>query len=94
MAYEQVKSLKPEEFKRLCGVRPETFNQMLEIVRSHSQSKQKTGRPGKICLEDQLLRTLEYWREYRRYFHIGQFWEVNESTAYRIIRKIEDTLVR
>ncbi|MCC5653643.1 hypothetical protein LC609_28450 [Nostoc sp. XA013] len=26
MTYEQVKSLKPEDFKRLCGVRPETNN--------------------------------------------------------------------
>lgn len=45
-------------------------------------------------MEDQLLMTLEYWREYRTYFHIGQTWGVNESTAYRIIRKIEDTLVK
>jgi hypothetical protein len=36
---------------------------------------------------------LEDWREYRRYFHIGQSWGVNESTAYRIIRKIEDILI-
>ncbi len=94
MTYEKVKSLKPEDFKRLCGVRPETFKQMLEAVRSHSLPKQKTGRPGKLCLEDQLLMTLEYWREYRTYFHIGQCWGINESTAYRIIRKIEDTLVK
>lgn len=94
MTYEQVKSLKPEDFKRLCGVRPETFKQMLEVMRSHSLAKQKTGRPGKLCLEDQLLMTLEYWREYRTYFHIGQSWGVNESTAYRIIRKIEDTLAK
>ena len=26
MIYEQVKHLKPEDFKRLCGVRPETFD--------------------------------------------------------------------
>lgn len=38
--------------------------------------------------------TLEYWREYRTYFHIGQSWGVNESTAYRIIRKIEDKLTQ
>ena len=94
MTYKQVKSLKPEDFKRLCGVRPETFNQILEVVRSHSLPKQKTGRPGKLCLEDQLLMTLEYWREYRTYFHMGQSWGVNESTAYRIIRKIEETLVK
>ena len=94
MTYEQVKSLKSEDFIRLCGVRPDTFKQMVEVVRSHSQPKQKTGRPGKLSLEDQLLMTLEYWREYRTYFHIGQSWGVNESTAYRIIRKIEDTLAK
>lgn len=93
MTYEKVKNLKPEEFKRLCGVHLETFTQMTEVVRSRSKTKLKTGRPGKLRLEDQLLMTLEYWREYRTYFHIGQSWGVNESTAYRIIRKIEDILI-
>lgn len=93
MTYEQVKNLKPEDFKRLCGVRPETFTQMVEAVQTQSQPKQKTGRPGKLSKEDQLLMALEYWREYRTYFHIGQSWGVNESTAYRIIRRIEDTLM-
>jgi hypothetical protein len=86
-------NLKPEDFKRLCGVRPETFTHMVEVVKAHSPAKQKTGRPGKLSLEDQLLMTLEYLREYRTYFHIGQSWGVNESTAYRIICKIENTLI-
>lgn len=94
MTYERVKNLKPEDFKRLCGVRPETFIEMVGVVRTHSQPKLKTGRPGKLSLEDQVLMTLEYWREYRTYFHIGQSWGVNESTAYRIIRRIEDTLIQ
>jgi len=34
--------------------------------------------------------TLEYWREYRTYFHIDQSWGVTESTACRIIRKTEN----
>jgi hypothetical protein len=38
--------------------------------------------------------SLEYLREYRTYFDIGQSWGVNESTAYRIIRQIENILVR
>jgi hypothetical protein len=67
---------------------------MVEVVRSQERTKQKTGQPGKLSLEDQLLMTLEYWKEYRTYFHIGQSWGVNESTAYRIIRKIEDTLAK
>lgn len=63
------------------------------LVIRQVESQKAPGRPSKLSWEDQLLMTLEYWREYRTYFHIGQSWGVNESTAYRIIRKIEDTLV-
>ena len=58
MTYNQLKSLKPEEFKRLCGVRPETFNQMLEVVRAQQRTKRKTGRPGKLSLEDLTVWTM------------------------------------
>jgi len=60
------------------------------------QAKQqlKPGRPSKLSLEDQVLITLEYLREYRTYFHIAQTWGVYESTAYRIIRTVEDTVIR
>ena len=109
MTYEKVKKLKPEEFKRLCGVRPETFNQMVKLVEKQTLLNKKTGRPSKLSLKNQVLMTLEYlsghltilrrpqnpcpW-EYRTYFHIGQSWGINESTAYRIIRKIENILIR
>ena len=91
MTYDAVKHLKPTEFKRLSGVRPETFEAMVTILRQ-IETQKLPGRPSKLSLEDQLLMTLEYWREYRTYFHIGQSWGVNESTAYRIIRKTEQTL--
>ena len=48
MTYQQIKTLKPEEFKRLCGVRPETFQEMVEVARQHSQQKKKLGRPSRI----------------------------------------------
>ena len=92
MKYEQAKHLKPAEFKRFWGVKRETFEQMVEIVSQQEGQKEKSGRPGKASLEDQVLMTLEYWREYRTYFHIGQTWGVTESTACRIIRKIEKIL--
>lgn len=38
--------------------------------------------------------TLEYWREYRTYFHIGQSWGVHESTVCRIIHRVEDKLIK
>ena len=37
--------------------------------------------------------TLEYLREYRTYFHIGQSWGLNESNVYRIIIKVEKCLI-
>jgi hypothetical protein len=83
MKYEQAKHLKPGEFKRLWGVKLETFQYMVEIVQQHEGRKKKAGRPGKISREDQVLMTLEYWREYRTYFHIGKSWGVTESTACR-----------
>ena len=37
---------------------------------------------------------LEYLREYRTFFHLGASWGVKESTAYRIIQKIENILIK
>jgi hypothetical protein len=37
---------------------------------------------------------LEYWREYRIYFHRGTSWGVSESTIGRIVTNIESTLMK
>lgn len=68
--------------------------EMVEVARQHSQQKKKPGRPSKLGWEEQVLLTLEYWREYRTYFHIGKSWGIEESTAFRIIQKIENMLIR
>jgi hypothetical protein len=94
MPYEQVKNLKPSNFKRLCGVYPETFKDMVKVLAAEKALQKKTGRPSKLSLENQILITLEYWREYRTYFHMGTNWGINETTALRIIRKVEDVLVK
>jgi len=94
MTYENLQNLSAEEFKRFCGVKPETFNQMVKLLENNEELKKKTGRPSKLSLENQVLMTLEYFREYRTYFHIGQSWGLNESTVYRIIKKIEKILIK
>ncbi|WP_416338783.1 IS5 family transposase [Microcystis aeruginosa] len=94
MNYEQVKTLKPTEFKRLCGLYPDTFKDMVTVLKAEKVWQKKTGRPSKLSTEDQLLITLEYWREYRTYFHRGNSWGINESTAYRIVRKVENILIK
>lgn len=44
-------------------------------------------------IEERVLIALEYWREYRTYFHIGSSWGVSELTVCRIVHWVEDTLM-
>ena len=95
MSYEQIKDLQPALFKRYCGVKPETFQKMVEVISDHlARTRIKTGRPPKLSIEDQLLLTLEYWREYRTFFHIARSWGVHESSVCRTIRRMEDVLTK
>ncbi len=95
MSYEQIKDLRPALFKRYCGVKPATFQRMVEVVSDHlSKTRVKTGRPPKLSVEDQVLMTLEYWREYRTFFHIARTWGVHESSVWRTIRRVEDILTK
>jgi hypothetical protein len=94
MTYAQIKDLKPEDFKRACGVSRQTFEKMLHVLREHEQRKIKPGRPPKLSLEDQLLMTLQYWREYRTYFHIGLSWGVAESVVCRTGQRTENLLIQ
>ena len=64
--------LTDEKFRRLTGVKKATFLKMLAILKeAHTAKKARGGRPNKISVEDILLMTLEYLREYRTYFHIA-----------------------
>ncbi|KJV97014.1 DDE superendonuclease family protein [Orientia tsutsugamushi str. UT76] len=49
---------------------------------------------NKLNLEEQLLMALEYLRGYRTYFHIGQNYGISESSAYKAVKCVEDTLVK
>ncbi|WP_041766223.1 hypothetical protein [[Leptolyngbya] sp. PCC 7376] len=59
--YEQLQHLSPEQFRRACGVKLQTFNRLVEVL-AEAKAKQKTGRPSVLSLENQLLLTLEYLR--------------------------------
>lgn len=93
MTYKQLKQLKPNAFKRRCGVHPDTFDQMVEILRPHLDRRGKRGGQAKLRVEDQLLVVLEYWREYRTYFHIGSSWGLSESAVCRLVHKVEHLLM-
>jgi hypothetical protein len=94
MKYEQAKNLEAEEFKRLCGVSFATFEQMVKVVRAEKVLAKKSGRPSKLSVENQILMTLQYWREYRTYFHMETDWGLDETNVLRNVRKVENILIR
>ena len=95
MKFEKVKALEAEKFRRLTGVKRTTFDKMVLILREADKvKKQKGGRNSKLSIEDMLLMTLEYIREYRTYFHISKSYNISESSAYKTVRWVEDILIK
>jgi hypothetical protein len=106
MRYIQAKNLEAEEFKRLRGVGFDTFEQMVKVVAAEKVLAKKSGRPSKLSIEDQLLMTLQYWREYkllmtlqywreyRTYFHMEMDWGLDETNVFRNVKKIENILIK
>ena len=95
MRFEKIKELKEDSFRRLTGVKRKTFDKMVEILSSaRILLKQRGGKPNKLSVEDCLLMTLEYLREYRTYFHISQSYGLSESACFRNVTWVENTLVK
>jgi len=95
MKYENMKEYSDEKFRRITGVKRTTFEKMLEILRPCKENLSSKGGPKpKLSLEDMLLATLEYLREYRTYAHVAASYGVSESSIYRIIKWVEDTLIK
>lgn len=95
MKFEKIADLDDHKFRRLTGVKRLTFNKMLSILQEADRAKKvKGGRKNKLSLENMLLMALEYIREYRTYFHISQSYGISESSAYKAVKWIEDTLIK
>lgn len=93
--YEAVSKLSSIEFRRLTGVQKTTFIEMIAIVKEAENKRiSRRGKPPHLSIEDRLLMTLEYLREYRTYFHLGQSYGLSESACYRNCRWVEDILIK
>ena len=68
---------------------------MIEILSDANKTKKVSGgRKNKLSIEDQLLLTLEYLREYRTYFHMGKSYGISESAAYKTVKWVEKGLIK
>ena len=95
MKYEIIKDYKEKQFRRITGVKRATFEKMAEILKKgYAEKHRRRGRKPKLSIENQLLATLEYLREYRTYAHIAANYGIAESNIYRSIRWVEETLIK
>jgi uncharacterized protein YheU (UPF0270 family) len=80
-------------FKRRTGIYPETFAEMEAVLVERQRGKKKSGHPPALSLGEQLLLTLEFWREYRTFAHLGDDWGIHETTVQRTVERVEAALI-
>ena len=92
--YEKASKLKGSDFKQIIGVKKETFDEMVCVLREAYGAKHKRrSRHAKLSLEDQLFLSLKYWRQYVTQKELAYEFDVGEATAHTVIVWVEDTLV-
>ncbi|MCY7276349.1 MAG: IS5 family transposase [Phormidesmis sp. CAN_BIN44] len=94
MNYTIAQTLSSEHFKRRFGIHQATFKRIVKALKPQWRPTPKPGAKPKLELEDRVLVALEYWREYRTYFHIGSSWGISESSVCRIVHWVEAHLMR
>jgi hypothetical protein len=93
--YEKAKKLGGEDFKQIIGVKKETFDAMVEVLReAYAQKHKRRGRHAKLPIEDQLFMSLKYWRQYVTQKELAYEFEVGEATTHDVIVWVENTLVQ
>ena len=82
-----------EKFKRYTGIKKNTFELITKLIKEdENRNKKKIGGPTKLCIEDQVLVALAYWREYRTQEHLAADYGVSQQTIGRAIIKVENIL--
>ncbi len=95
MKYEMIADYSNTKFRRITGVKRATFQKMVAILqKAYAEKHRRRGRTPKLSIEDILLATLEYLREYRTYAHIAASYGIAESNIYRWIKWVENTLIQ
>jgi hypothetical protein len=81
------------QFRRRTGVYLATFAKLEAALAEREVQKKKSGRPAALRVAEQLLLTLEFWREYRTFAHLGDDWGVHEATVHRTVERVEAALI-
>ncbi|AOA59980.1 hypothetical protein BFG52_11530 [Acinetobacter larvae] len=92
MKYENFKNLNDDEFDAAVGISRELFLLMVKTLDQAESRKKKSGRPHSLCLEDQVLLTLNYFKNNKTQSQLSYEYHLAESNVNRTISKVETAL--
>lgn len=95
--YAKAERLSDKDFKQIIGVKKVTFDAMVKILKeayARKPKKWRGGRKKKLTMENQLLMTLKYLRQYVTQKELAFEFEIGEATVCNTIRWVEDTLIK
>jgi len=95
----------PETFRRLTGITPETFNEVLQQLqprfeewndaRRDRPERQRSiggGRPFRLTLEEKFLMLLLYYRMYTTHMFLGLLFGIDDSNVGRNMNPLQPLL--
>ena len=98
--FEKYKKQNRDNFVRTVGLPLDKFQYLVEQIRDHLQSQQdhnplkKRGLKSELSLENPVLLTLLYLRDYPTFIQLGLQFGISESYTNKIYHKMSTLLVK
>lgn len=93
--YQKYKQFSDAKFRRMVGVTKEQFAAILILFQAYvDKNWTKRGRPSNFSLEDRLLLTFRYLRDYPTFVVLGNEFGISESFCNKIFNKVSQALVK
>lgn len=92
--------LKSNQYLRQVGITKEQFSILLsrleEVIANHlkENSLRRRGLKSKLSIEDQLLLTLTYLRQYPTFISLGSMFSISESYANKIYHRTINYMIK
>jgi Helix-turn-helix of DDE superfamily endonuclease len=97
MTWQDISHLYGKKFRRATGLYRSVFEEMVSCIDNYKSTQRNASNRGgvsKLSVENQVLMTVLYWREYRSQENLGLDFHITQSRVSRTIRDIEDILIK
>lgn len=97
--YQNYQKFNHHKFERMIGLKQNQFSFLLDLFKEYVELNingdwDKRGCKGNFALQDKLLLTFRYLRDYSTFLVLGNEFGISESYAYKIFTKVSESLVK